>query len=277
MRIDDRSIPRLIFEQTDNKRLTLWRYLRKEQTMAFYKITYNAHYGFATVHNYGCTFHCPTCSYKLRSGSGGKPGLAFPRPDSYLKIEDIKNALRRLPIQNLYFMGGEPTVAGDLQEMLRFAKEELGIKTKLGHTNGSGLPLSYLDGANVGLKAWDHDLHRALTGHERDLIFDNVAAAYEKGIDLKINVVYVPGLVEIDQVEGVASWVASVDRNIPFHIMGYIPVPGQPYPQPTPEQMEAAERVGKLHLRYVNSSRIEPDHALNLQERDDRFNVTRII
>jgi pyruvate formate lyase activating enzyme len=182
-----------------------------------------------------------------------------------------------LPIENLYFMGGEPTVAKDLQEMLHFAKEELGIKTKLGHTNGSGLPLSYLDSANVGLKAWDNDLHKTLTGYEREHVFSKVIAAYRRGIDIKINVVYVPGLVDIDQVEGVASWVASVDRDIPFHIMGYIPVPGQPYPQPTAEQMELAEHVSKLHLRNVNGSRISPDHALNLQERDDRFNVVRII
>src|SRR5208283_3065745 len=160
--------------------------------MAFYKITYNEQYRFATVHNYGCTFHCPTCSYKLRSGPSGKPGLAFPSPKKYLETAEIKEALRSLPIQNLYFMGGEPTVAKDLPEILRFAKEELNVGTRLGHTNGSKIPLPYLDGANVGLKAWDEDLHRTITGQERDRIFANVAAAHKVGMDLKINVVYVP-------------------------------------------------------------------------------------
>ncbi|MGD0278458.1 MAG: hypothetical protein ABSC11_04035 [Smithella sp.] len=60
-------------------------------------------------------------------------------------------------------------------------------------------------------------------------------------MNLKINVVYVPGLADLDQVEGIAAWVASVDRNIPFNIMRYIPLPGQPYPQPTTEQMTATE------------------------------------
>jgi pyruvate formate lyase activating enzyme len=186
-------------------------------------------------------------------------------------------AIRRLPIQNLNFMGGEPTVAEDLPEMLRFAKEELGIRTKLGHTNGSGLPLDNLDGANVGLKAWDNELHLNLTGQQRDRILANVAAAYESGNDLKINIVYVPGLVDIDQVERVAFWVASVDANIPFHIMGYIPVPGQPYRQPTMEQMTEAEHVSRRHLSHVESSRLEPNHALNLSDRDSRFAVTRIL
>jgi len=146
--------------------------------MAFYKITYNEQYRFATVHNYGCTFHCSTCSYKLRSGSSGKPGLAFPAPKQYLETAEIKEALRQLPIKNLYFMGGEPTVAKDLPEILRFAKEELNVGTRLGHTNGSKIPLPYLDGANVGLKACDEDLHRTITGQERNRIFANVAAAH---------------------------------------------------------------------------------------------------
>lgn len=245
--------------------------------MAFYKLTYNEQHRFATVHNYGCTFRCPTCSYKLRSGPTGKPGLAYPGPERYLETEEIKEALRCLPIMNLYFMGGEPTVAKDLPELLRFAKEELHVGTRLGHTNGSRIPLPYLDGANVGLKAWDEDLHRTITGQDRNRIFTNVADAHKEGMDLKINVVFVPGLVDLDQVEGVAAWLASVNREIPFHIMGYIPVPGQPYPPPTPEQMAAAETVSRRHLRDVASSLLTPSHALSLADRDNRFAVTRLL
>jgi len=245
--------------------------------MAFYKITYNQQHGFATIHNYGCTFHCPTCSYKLRSGAEGTPGLAFPKPERYLKTQDIKETIRRLPIKSLNFMGGEPTIAKDLVELLRFAKEELGLITRLGHTNGSGLPLPFLDGANVGLKAWNMDLHRKITGQDRDPILKKVTDAYWKGTTLKINIVYIPGLVDLDQVEGIAAWVASLDKNIPFNIMGYIPVPGQPYLQPTTEQMKEAEGLGKRHLQYVSSSRLSPDNVLHLAEKDYRFAVRRIL
>lgn len=168
-------------------------------------------------------------------------------------------------------------MAKDLPELLRFAKEELRVGTRLGHTNGSRLPLPHLDGANVGLKAWDDDFHRAVTEQDRKRIFDNVAAAHKADMNLKVNVVYVPGLVDLDQVEGIAAWLASVSRDIPFHIMGYIPVPGQPYPPPTAEQMVAAETVGWRHLAEVASSLLTPNHALNLADRDDRFAVTRLL
>ena len=64
-------------------------------------------------------------------------------------------------------MGGEPTAATELPEMLDFAKNTLRARTYLGHTNGSKLPLPNLDGANVGLKAWDEKVHLAYTGRPK--------------------------------------------------------------------------------------------------------------
>ena len=130
--------------------------------MAFHRITYHEQYKFATLHNYGCTFHCSFCSYKLRSGAEGRPGFAVPAPKRYLSVDEIKSVLLDLRPEKLYFMGGEPTVAGELPEILEFAKKELKCVTKLGHTNGSKLPMVNLDGANVGFKAWSSELHEKI-------------------------------------------------------------------------------------------------------------------
>lgn len=241
--------------------------------MAFRRITWNEKYRFATVHNYGCTFHCSFCSYKLRSGAAGRPGLAFPAPETFLSDDEVKTALRSVPLEKLYFMGGEPTVAKSLPAILRFAKTELGVKTKLGHTNGSMLPLPDLDGANVGFKAFDEELHLRITGKPKSLIYDNFARAFDAGMELAANMVYVPGLVEIDQLEKLGAFLAGLDKNIPFHIMGYIPVPGEPWRQPTPEEMDHAETAVRQHLVKVNSSRLSTEQARDLSERDDRFRV----
>ena len=200
--------------------------------MAFFKITHNEKHRFATVHNHGCTFRCGVCSYKLRSGPDGPPGRSVPAPERFLDLDEVKRALDGLAIDRLFFMGGEPTVAKDLPEMLRYAKERLGVRTYLGHTNGSRLPLAHLDGANVGLKAWDDRVHEAYTGRPRRPIFDNFAAAVAAGLEMKANAVLVPGLVDTDQVEAIAAWLATLDPGIPFHVMGYIPVPDSPSRDP---------------------------------------------
>ncbi|HXZ23609.1 MAG TPA: radical SAM protein [Methanomassiliicoccales archaeon] len=244
--------------------------------MAFFEVTYNRKYRFATLHNFGCSFRCPVCSYKLRSGPNGPPGLSFPRPERFLSIEEMEKALRSVSVDKVYFMGGEPTTSKDLQEMLDFAKNDLGIETFLGHTNGSRLPLPNLDGANVGLKAWDETVHLQYTGRSKKEIYDNFEASVRAGMRMKANVVLVPGLVGIDQVERVAEWLAKLDPSIPFHIAGYIPVPGQPYRPPEREEMVAAVEACRPHLRNVGSSLLTAGQALDLAARDDRFAVERI-
>jgi len=243
--------------------------------MAFYKITYNSKHDFATVHNYGCTFRCPICSYKIMSGAGGTPGLIYPRPERYLTDDEVKDALRSVSPSSVRFMGGEPTVAKALPEMLRFVKNELKAGTMLGHTNGSDLSLKYLDAANVGLKAWDRNVHKFITGIDKERIYDNFEKAAENGMKLAANLIYVPGLVDLDQVEAVAEYLSSFN-DIPFHIMGYIPVPGQPYRRPTSEEMEEARRIAEKYVKDVRYSHLTPEQLLSMETKDDRFDVELI-
>ncbi|HBC89797.1 MAG TPA: hypothetical protein DCZ94_22895 [Lentisphaeria bacterium] len=241
--------------------------------MAFYKLTYNEKYRFATLHNYGCTFKCPICSYKLYSGAEGIPGKVFPAPARFLSVDEMKAALESVDIDKVNFMGGEPSIAKELPEMLEFVKNKLSVRTFLGHTNGSGIPIKNLDGANVGLKAWDEKVHLEYTGRNKKGIFENFARALESGMELKANVVYIPGLVDLDQVEAIAEWISKLGRNIPFHIMGYIPVPGQPYDRPTEKQMKMAESICRKHLENVGSSHLCSEDAKRLSKKDDRFQV----
>ncbi len=244
--------------------------------MSFHRITYNSKYRFATVHNYGCMFRCPVCSYKLHSGPNGRPGYPWPRPQGFLTTEQIKAALRRVDLDTLYFMGGEPTMARNLAALLAFGKHALRVRTFLGHCNGWKLDLPNLDGANVGLKAWDPHVHLAYTGREKNLIFGNFERAFAAGLDLKANVVYVPGLVDLDQVEAIAAWLCRLSRDIRFHIMGYIPVPGQPYSRPTTAQMARAVALCQRHLHHVGMSHLTHEEARNHAVRDDRFAVKPI-
>ncbi len=241
--------------------------------MAFYRITYHDQYHFATLHNYGCTFRCPFCSYKLRSGADGTPGLSSPAPKRFLSVEEQQQALLRVRPEKVYFMGGEPTTARELETMLAFAKRELGAETRLGHTNGSRLPLPHLDGANVGFKAWSETLHRQLTGRAKRPIYDNFAAAFDAGLQLKANMVFVPGLVDFKEFEGLVDFLARLSPELPFHIMGYIPVPGQPYRRPTDVEMRELTALCRSRLHRVSSSHLTSEQALDLTVRDDRFAV----
>ncbi len=244
--------------------------------MAFYNVTYNKKHDFATVHNYGCTFRCPICSYKLRSGPNGTPGLAYPRPERFLKPEEIEDALLSVSPSRVNFMGGEPTVSKDLPRLLAFSKDILGATTSLGHTNGSNLSMENIDAANVGLKAWYEDCHLLLTGIPKEKIYGEVRSAVERGMDVATNMIYIPGCVDVDQIESAAEHLSSIGVT-KFHIMGYIPVPGQPYQRPTLEQMEDACEAACKYISGTYYSHLSPEEVLSLDRSDDRFDVEVIL
>jgi len=244
--------------------------------MSFYRITYHESLHFATLHNYGCTFHCPFCSYKLRSGADGTPGLSWPAPKGFLTAAEIKEALHSVSPEKVFFMGGEPTTAKELPELLAFAKHELGVTTRLGHTNGNRLPMPDLGGANVGFKAWSESLHLAITGCEKSLIYNNFSAACDAGLDMSANLVFIPELVGLREFEGLLKFLSRISRKIRFHIMGYIPVPGQPYRPPTGPEMAECLALCRSFLDEVGFSHLSSTEARDLEHRDNRFRVTTI-
>ncbi len=236
--------------------------------MAIYKITYAERYRRATLHNYGCNFRCRGCTYKLKRN---------PRPDRFLPIAEIHECLRRLQPDAVHFMGGEPTTNPQLPELLAFCRQELGVTTRLGHTNGSGLVTENLDGTNVSFKAFDEDVHLAYTGRSVAPNIENFRRSYEAGLEMRASTVFIPDLGGLEQVEKVAAFVASVDRAIPFHILGYIPVPAAPWRRPTDDELEQAVAAARRYLKCVTFSHFTSEQAKDLTQRDDRFAVQRVL
>ena len=217
--------------------------------MAFYRVTYSAEYRRATVHNTSCNFRCLGCAYKLK----GRP-----TPARVLSLNEILAGLAGLDIEHVNFMGGEPTTNPQLPGVLRFCKDDLRVRTYLGHTNGSRLITENLDGTNVSLKAFSREKHLEYTGHPRKPVYDNFRAAFEAGLQVKASCVYIPGYIAEDEIAGMADFVASLDPAIPLHIMGYIPVPGAPWRRPTDEEMAAIVALARERLQTVGFSAPHP-------------------
>ena len=236
--------------------------------MAIFKITYSEKYRRATLHNWGCNFRCRGCTYKLKQ---------TPRPKQFLAVEAIHACLRGLDVDAVHFMGGEPTTNPQLPELLAFCKRELGVMTRLGHTNGSGLVLENLDGSNVSFKAFDDPLHHEYTGHPAAPLFENFRRSYAAGLEMRASTVFNPDLGGLEQVQKVAAFVGRLDRGISFHVLGYIPVPGAPWRRPTEHEMEEAVAIARRYLDAVSFSHFTSEQAKDLEQRDDRFAVRQVL
>lgn len=237
--------------------------------MPFYKLTYSKQYRRATVHNLGCNFRCIGCAYKLKGG--------HPKPDRIPALEEFKTALAGLDCDRVHFMGGEPTTCADLPEMLRFCKDDLHLTAGLGHTNGSNLPDAPLDFSSVSFKAFTEEKHLEYTGQPAAPVYDNFRAAHERGVAMKASTVFIPDFCGAEDVLRIAEFVAAVSPDLPFHIMGYVPVPSAPWRRPSEEEMAQVVEAVQEILPQVGYSHLTPEQMVDLSARDDRFNVVRIL
>jgi len=225
------------------------------------KVTWSESDQRISIYNCGCNFSCIGCSYKLL-----QPQLEKPVP-----VERIEELLAHYRPRKVTFLGGECTTNPALPRLLAFSKREIGAETWLGHTNGSKLPLPDLDGANVSLKAFSPEKHREYTGYPAEPIYANFRAGFEAGLQMKASAVYIPGFLDLDELEPMAEFLASLSPDLPFHLMGFVPVPGTTWPRPTEEQMARAVDVVRRHLRRVSYSHLTVEDMRNWQQRSKRW------
>jgi len=213
--------------------------------MVIYKISYSRNYKRANIHNIGCNFNCPWCSYKLN----GKKH--FPK---ILRVNDIKNILNGFEVDRVHFVGGELTTNPNLSELCNYTRNELDVYTKIGHSNGYNLPPSSVDAISISIKSLSEDFYLSYTGKSNIPVLENFKKSYEMGIQVDASSVFIPGLVDHPEIEEISKFIALLDPKIHYHITGYIPVPGAPWRSPTLYEIEKAKMVAEMNLKNVSTS-----------------------
>jgi len=113
------------------------------------------------------------------------------------------------------------------------------------------------------LKAWDDNVHRALTGVTNARTFRNLSRAAKRIPErtvpplLVASTLLVPGYVDAEEVGGIARFLVSLDRRIPYSLLAFRPhfflsdLPRTPGDQAR-ECHRAARDAGLLNVRIGN-------------------------
>ncbi len=213
----------------------------------------------AILCNHGCNWDCSICSYKLRGDL---------QPSRFLSTGVILENLSSVKVKNVVLLGGEPLTCADLDVIVGFAKEELEARVKIAHSNASLLPPEGVDEMGVSLRAVSKRKHQQLTGSPNNKVLANIFKLYDRGIELKMSTILIPEVITLDEIERISEYLASVDEGIPFHITGYIPVPGIPWKSPSLEEMKEAVMVACRHLKNVTCSSLTVKDYLAMTEQD---------
>lgn len=148
-------------------------------------------------------------------------------------------------------MGVEPSLDPELPALTKALHREMGSFNIL-MTNGLKLTdMEHIDLVLFSLKAYSKDIHLDYTGKSNKRILENFVTIYHSGKKLQAISLVIPDCIDTREIERIAGFVASVDKNIPLTIHAYFPILDSPWPAATSEDVKAAVTLARKHLVNV--------------------------
>jgi pyruvate formate lyase activating enzyme len=203
-----------------------------------------------SVATYGCNFRCSFCqNYHI---SKEIPDLKEMKPEELCEVAgNLHNNL------GIAFTYNEPVIWYEyILETAQLARE-LDLKIVLvtnGYINPEPLKklLPYVDAMNIDLKSFNDNFYREICGGKLDPVKETIRESV-KHCHVEITNLSIPGLNDSeDEMKEMCSWIASIDKNIPFHIIPFRPMykmtdkPVQNF-----RKLIELQRIAKKHLNRV--------------------------
>ncbi|MDY6855254.1 MAG: radical SAM protein [Thermodesulfobacteriota bacterium] len=194
-----------------------------------------AEYGYKNlaVFYQACSFNCMYCqNWQYRKRVFQEP---ITSPDNLAGCVDSKTSC-------ICFFGGDPSVQlphAILASRIALEKNKDRILRICWETNGTMNPLLLDEAAElslksggcikIDLKAWNESLHQALTGVSNKRTFENfkrIAFMTKKRPHpppLIASTLLVPGYIDEQEVSQIARFIASLNPEIPYSLLGFYP------------------------------------------------------
>lgn len=190
----------------------------------------------------GCDYHCGYCqnwftSQALRDASSS----AMPQPISPDGLVELALRERARIIVSSY---NEPLITAEWAAAVFDRAQGKGL-IRAFVSNGNGTPevLDFLrprlEAYKVDLKTFD-DRHYRTLGGTLQAVLDTIAGLHERGVWLEVVTLLIPGFNDSDaEIRALAGFLASIDRNIPWHVTAF----HRDYKMHEPPATDAAQLV----------------------------------
>ncbi|MCQ4153194.1 MAG: radical SAM protein [Archaeoglobales archaeon] len=207
------------------------------------------------VFYYGCNFDCVFC----QNWSHKNVNRYF------VDLEELLEAAKNERVKCICHFGGSPEP--QLPFALKFSRKALELREDLmicWEWNGAGNSALALKAAELSsksdgtvkfdLKAWSKPLHLLLTGRDNDRVKRNFELIGKRFPEvLSATTLLVPYYVDEAEIEGIASFIASVDEKIPYSLLVFHPdYMLKDLPVTPRDQVIGCYKAAKKHLKNVN-------------------------
>ncbi len=205
----------------------------------------------------GCNFRCEFCqNWDISQITKGRKGQII---GEELSPEDIVKKALETDCRSIAYTYTEPTIFFEYAyDTAKLAKRKNLANVFV--TNGYQTPetikemAKFVDAANIDLKSFSEKFYQKICGARLEPVLEAIKLMHKAGIWLEITTLVVPDQNDSEkELAQIAKFIASVDKNIPWHISRFHPDYKMQDGQPTPlETLEKAYQIGnKAGLRYV--------------------------
>ena len=174
----------------------------------------------------GCNLHCPFCqNWTISQTIKDERAVAAPRR---ITPAQIVEAAEQAGCRWLAATYNEPLVTAEWVAAVFQAARARGLRTCI-VSNGFASPAALaclqpsLDAANIDLKCFTEKGYRGLGGSLQPVL-DTIRSLWQAGVWVEATTLVVPGLNDAsDELRQMASFLAAVSPDLPWHVSAYHP------------------------------------------------------
>jgi pyruvate formate lyase activating enzyme len=214
----------------------------------------------------GCNFKCEWCqNWDITQASKVKTNSEASTSENHrifgeeISPKEVVDEALKTGCRSIAYTYNEPAVFIEFVKDCAVLAQKQGLKNIL-VTNGYFSKESfdyikdYIDAANIDLKSFNEDTYSKYCGADLEVVLDNIKRFHKKGIWIEITTLLIPGINDTSlELEKIAKFISSVDKNIPWHISRFFPkykMTGKPVTHI--EDLERAYKIGKKYLNDVH-------------------------
>jgi pyruvate formate lyase activating enzyme len=207
----------------------------------------------------GCNLRCDYCqNWQTSQTLKDSRAEAFGGYIEKMKADEVVSLAIQTGSEVIASSYNEPLITSEWAVAIFRQASQEGIHTVF-VSNGFASPQAldylqpWLDGMKIDLKAMSEKSYRDLGGHLQPVL-DTIRSAREKGLWVEVVTLLIPGLNDDPQeLWDLTSFLASVSRDIPWHVTAYHPDYRRFENPPTSaaDLQKAADIAQEAGLRYV--------------------------
>jgi pyruvate formate lyase activating enzyme len=220
-------------------------------------------YSIATA---GCNMSCSHCQNFQISKMAAD---VSPVPGTAVTAEQVVDSALETGCRSISYTYTEPVIFMEFAMDCALLGSEKGLANVF-VTNGfmskesADLAVQFLDAANVDLKGANDEHYKKVCGARLAPVLDTIQKLYAKGVWIEVTTLVIPGLNDDrSSLQFIASFIASVDPSIPWHLSRFFPTYRMLDRPPTPvETLKTAQKIGEdtgLKFVYIGNIPMEGD------------------